>query len=65
MAAFFAVGAPAALVVGWLTDRGGIKRRTLLFWVVVVGEMPCLLTYWVCEGGLGRVSQQGGREGGG
>ncbi|GLC48102.1 hypothetical protein PLESTB_000715300 [Pleodorina starrii] len=47
MAAFFAVGAPAALLVGWLTDRGDINRRTLLFWVVVVGETPCLLTYWV------------------
>ncbi|PNH00064.1 hypothetical protein TSOC_014128, partial [Tetrabaena socialis] len=46
MAAFFAVGAPAALLVGWLTDRGGIERRTLLFWVVVIGETPCLLTYW-------------------
>ncbi|GIL90022.1 hypothetical protein Vretimale_18101 [Volvox reticuliferus] len=47
MAAFFAVGAPAALLVGWLADRGDINRRTLLFWVVVVGETPCLLTYWV------------------
>ncbi|GIL67678.1 hypothetical protein Vafri_21012 [Volvox africanus] len=50
MAAFFAVGAPAALLVGWLADRGDINRRTLLFWVVVVGETPCLLTYWVREG---------------
>ncbi|GLI68460.1 hypothetical protein VaNZ11_012882, partial [Volvox africanus] len=49
MAAFFAVGAPAALLVGWLADRGDINRRTLLFWVVVVGETPCLLTYWVAS----------------
>ncbi|KAG2422826.1 hypothetical protein HXX76_015768 [Chlamydomonas incerta] len=49
MAAFFAVGAPAALLVGWLADRGDINRRSLLFWVVVVGETPCLLTYWVKE----------------
>ncbi|KAG2490341.1 hypothetical protein HYH03_011288 [Edaphochlamys debaryana] len=47
MAAFFAVGAPAALVVGWLTDRGKTNRRNLLFWVVFIGETPCLLTYWV------------------
>ncbi len=33
--------------MGWLTDRGDINRRTLLFWVVVIGEFPCLLTYWV------------------
>ncbi|KAG2447464.1 hypothetical protein HYH02_007785 [Chlamydomonas schloesseri] len=49
MAAFFAVGAPAALLVGWLADRGDVNRRSLLFWVVVVGETPCLLTYWVKE----------------
>eukprot|EP00195_Chlamydomonas_chlamydogama_P007517 CAMPEP_0202907246 /NCGR_PEP_ID=MMETSP1392-20130828/41834_1 /ASSEMBLY_ACC=CAM_ASM_000868 /TAXON_ID=225041 /ORGANISM="Chlamydomonas chlamydogama, Strain SAG 11-48b" /LENGTH=249 /DNA_ID=CAMNT_0049596059 /DNA_START=60 /DNA_END=805 /DNA_ORIENTATION=+ len=44
-AGFFAVGAPAALLIGWLTDK--INRRNLLFWVVLFGSAPCLCTYWV------------------
>ncbi len=50
--------------IGWLTDRGGINRRTLLFWVVVIGEFPCLLTYWVSAGGwrcVGNAMLQGFR----
>lgn len=33
------------LQVGWLADS--TNRRNLLFWVVVMGEAPCLATYWV------------------
>lgn len=33
---FFAVGAPSALLIGWLSDR--MSRRWLLFIVVVLGE---------------------------
>ncbi|KAK9832459.1 hypothetical protein WJX74_010797 [Apatococcus lobatus] len=42
---FFAVGAPSALLIGWLSDR--MSRRWLLFIVVVLGEGPCLATFWV------------------
>ncbi|MEW5311908.1 MAG: hypothetical protein WDW38_003584 [Sanguina aurantia] len=45
MAAFFVVGAPAALLAGILADK--VNRRNLLFIVVVLGEAPCLATYWV------------------
>jgi MFS family permease len=44
-AAFFAVGAPAALLVGWLTDK--MNRRNLLFIVAVLGQAPCLCTIFV------------------
>lgn len=33
--------------VGWLTDK--VNRRNLLFAVVVMGEAPCLCTYFVTE----------------
>jgi predicted MFS family arabinose efflux permease len=44
MACFFLVGAPAALVVGYLADR--VRRVRLLFAVVAVGAVPCLAVYW-------------------
>ncbi|CAL5223333.1 g5832 [Coccomyxa viridis] len=44
-AAFFAVGAPAALCIGYLCDK--MNRRNLLFAVVLLGEGPCLATYFV------------------
>eukprot|EP00798_Chlamydomonas_sp_ICE-L_P021214 gene21214-28123_t len=44
-AGFFAVGAPAALLMGFLTDRW--NRKNLLLAVVIIGETPCLCTYWV------------------
>ncbi|RMZ55585.1 hypothetical protein APUTEX25_000168 [Auxenochlorella protothecoides] len=48
-ASFYLVGAPAALLFGWLCDR--VDRRRLLFAAVVLGEAPALLTlavrrYW-------------------
>jgi hypothetical protein len=33
------------LQVGWLTSK--VNRRMLLFAVVMLGQAPCLLTYWV------------------
>lgn len=36
-AAFFAVGAPAALFIGYLCDK--MNRRNLLFIVVILGEL--------------------------
>ncbi|CAL8462663.1 g2196 [Coccomyxa elongata] len=44
-AAFFAVGAPAALTIGYLCDK--FNRRNLLFYVVLLGEGPCLATFFV------------------
>ena len=44
-AAFFAVGAPAALLAGAAADR--VDRVKLLALLVVVGEAPCLLTAFV------------------
>ena len=44
-AGFFAVGAPAALFVGWLDTY--IDRVRLLFAVVLLGEGPLIVTYWV------------------
>ena len=43
--AFFVVGAPASLLIGWLADKS--PRVRLLAVVVAVGEGPCLGTYWV------------------
>lgn len=45
--AFFAIGAPAALLVGYISDR--FDRKWLLFILVVIGEGPCLATPWVTE----------------
>eukprot|EP00775_Hariotina_reticulata_P010191 gene10191-10352_t len=47
MAAFFIVGAPSALVCGYLADK--YNRVILLFSVIIIGEAPCLGTYWVTE----------------
>ena len=44
-AAFFAVGAPAALAAGALADR--VDRIKLLAVLVVLGEAPCVLTAFV------------------
>ena len=43
--AFFIVGAPASLLIGWLADK--TPRVRLLAVVVAIGEGPCLGTYWV------------------
>ncbi|KAI8473562.1 MAG: major facilitator superfamily domain-containing protein, partial [Monoraphidium minutum] len=45
MAAFFLVGAPSAIVCGYLTDK--VNRVHLLCAVVFVGQGPCLCTYFV------------------
>ena len=42
--AFYIVGAPASLLVGYLADM--VDRRILFAIVVIVGEGPCLAT---CE----------------
>jgi hypothetical protein len=39
-AAFYMVGAPAALLFGWLSDR--VNRKRLLFAAVVLGKWPCV-----------------------
>ena len=39
-ASFFAVGAPAALLVGYLCDK--VNRRDMLFVVVILGALPSL-----------------------
>ncbi|ACO63205.1 major facilitator superfamily [Micromonas commoda] len=44
--AFFVVGSPASLVIGWLADKP-IPRTRLFFLTVLIGEGPCLATYWV------------------
>lgn len=46
-AAFYMVGAPAALLFGYLSDT--MNRRNLLFVAVLLGEGPCMLTYFVTE----------------
>ena len=42
---FFVLGAPAALLVGYLTDS--FNRCKLFGCVVILGEAACLGTYWV------------------
>jgi predicted MFS family arabinose efflux permease len=44
-AGFYLVGAPAALLFGYLSDT--VNRRNLLFAAVLLGEGPCILTYFV------------------
>ena len=46
-AAFFLLGAPAALVVGYLSDA--MNRARLLFWVVILGKLTSLQNYALCE----------------
>ena len=43
--AFFCIGAPVALLAGWLGDQ--YSRKNLFVAVVLLGEGPCLGTYWV------------------
>jgi hypothetical protein len=43
--AFFVVGSPASLIIGWLSDK--VPRTRLFFITVLIGEGPCLATYWV------------------
>ena len=50
--AFFVVGSPASFLIGWLADkptiRGRANPRTRLFVLtIMIGEGPCLATYWV------------------
>lgn len=44
-ALFFAVGAPASIVVGYLADTR--HRLTVFLLVLLFGEIPCVLTYFV------------------
>ena len=43
--AFFVVGSPASLVIGYYADR--TNRVRLFFWTTLIGEGPCMATYWV------------------
>ena len=47
-AAFFAVGAPAALLIGYLCDK--VNRRDLLFIVVILGEPAEFQSHLPCSG---------------
>ncbi|CAL6357240.1 unnamed protein product [Bathycoccus prasinos] len=44
--AFFVVGSPASLIIGWMCDKTESRVR-LLFLTTLIGEGPCLATYWV------------------
>ena len=46
--AFFVVGSPASLIIGWLCDKTESRVR-LLFLTTLIGEGPCLATYWVTK----------------
>ena len=48
-AAFFLVGAPAALLVGYISDR--VNRKHLLLWVVLLGEWELCDGHCMCCGG--------------
>ena len=43
--AFFIVGSPASLIIGWAADK--VPRLRLFVITVMIGEGPCLATYWV------------------
>ena len=43
--AFFCFGAPASLLIGWLTDV--VDRRKLFVAIVLVGEIGAVSTVWV------------------
>ena len=43
--AFFVVGSPASLIIGYYADR--VRRVRLFFWTTLIGEGPCMATYWV------------------
>ena len=49
-AAFFLVGAPAALLVGYISDR--VNRKHLLLWVVLLGECPLWHGSWMYRAGV-------------
>lgn len=42
---YFVVAAPVALIVGRLADS--FSRRWLFAWVLLLGKLPCLLTFFV------------------
>jgi len=46
--AFFVVGSPASLIIGWMCDKTESRVR-LLFLTTLIGEGPCLATYWVTK----------------
>lgn len=54
-AAFFLLGAPAALLIGYLSDT--MNRAKLLFWVVVLGMLAnlqrCLVAWHVSKSCVG------------
>ena len=43
--AFFLLGAPASMVIGYLADSS--DRSVVFAWTVFIGEGACFLTYWV------------------
>ena len=47
LSAGWACSMQVALLVGYLADT--MERRTLFVVVVLLGEVPCLLTYWVTQ----------------
>ena len=46
--AFFVVGSPASLIIGWMCDKTESRVR-LLFLTTLIGEGQCLATYWVTK----------------
>lgn len=42
--AFFVVGSPASIALGIASDK--FHRIRLLFFVILLGEIPCLAAYW-------------------
>jgi len=46
--AFFVVGSPASLIIGWMCDKTESRVR-LLFLTTLIGEGPCLATYLVTK----------------
>jgi MFS family permease len=43
--AFFLIGAPASMVIGYLADFS--DRSVVFAWTVFIGEGACFFTYWV------------------
>jgi MFS family permease len=42
---FWMLGGLITIAIGYLTDL--IKRKTLFIWIIIIGEIPCLLTGFV------------------
>jgi MFS family permease len=42
---FWMIGGLITIAIGYLTDL--IKRKTLFTWIIIIGEIPCLLTGFV------------------